>query len=144
MSLILDKFLFHGLATSQELAEKAAAGQGIRFRGVGGTRETYFPLLFPLTGPLHCVSIAYSKINRQTGPILSKDVVELCRCGGAGSNQREMERGGGGHSTEGPGAQQQRKSVQRAQGKGGVGINAKSFVTQGLENVSLGTELEDR
>lgn len=85
------------------------------------------------------MSIAYSKINRQTLPVLSKDVVELCRCGGAVSTKGWEE----GAEQRGPVAQQQRKSVQRACGKG-VKINVESFVTQGLENVSLGTELEDR
>lgn len=80
MSLIRDAFLFHRPAASLELAATAAAGQGT---GCLGEERDLFPSIIPFdwTTAL-CVRIAYSKINKQAGPILSSDVVELCRGGG--------------------------------------------------------------
>lgn len=80
MSLIRDAFLFHRPAASLELAATAAAGQGTRCLG---EERDLFPSIIPFdwTTAL-CVRIAYSKINKQAGPILSSGVVELCRDGG--------------------------------------------------------------
>lgn len=138
MSLIIEEFLFHGPATSLGLAETAAAEQGIRFLG---EERVLFPLLFPLTGPLHCVSTVYSKINRQTGPALSNNMVELGRYGGAASNQRE---------TGGSGGAEQRglwlsSKVNLCKELGmRAGEKCKVLCHSGFGNVSLGTELEDR
>lgn len=79
----------------------------------------------------------------QTVPILSKDEAELCRCGGAGSNQREMEGVGGRAQNRGAWSTAVKEICAESLGKGG-GVTCKVLCHSGFGDVSLGTELEDR
>lgn len=66
-----------------------------------------------------CVYCLFKKINVQTVPILSKDEAELCRCGGAGSNQREMEGVGGRAQNRGAWSTAVKEICAESLGKGG-------------------------